>query len=340
MNRLFPLALLGSFSAAAYSVGISSRSFNQDGCNQCHQLGTAPAVSLTAPATLAAGADATLTLTISTTNGQRAGFNIRADKPGTFAVVGSSRGSKVRLEADAAGQPEATHSLPKSDEEDGATDGVVTFELTWKPPAGFGGNVVFTAWGNSVNGDGRNTGDRGAVDTKTTAVTCTPTSCAAEQKNCGSIPDKCGATLECGSCTAGQTCGGGGTPNVCGCTPKSCAAQGKNCGTLPDGCGGTLECGTCNAGTCSNNVCAGCTPTTSCQAQGRSCGTIDDGCATVSCGSCPDGQTCGGGGTPGVCGAGPPQGCGCGSKGPVFALAALLSFLFGGWGNRPRRAGR
>jgi hypothetical protein len=44
---------------------------------------------------------------------------------------------------------------------------------------------------------------------------CVPTTCAAEGKNCGSIPDGCGGTLTCGSCSSG-TCGGGGVPNVCG----------------------------------------------------------------------------------------------------------------------------
>ncbi|MEZ4565386.1 MAG: hypothetical protein R2853_21930, partial [Thermomicrobiales bacterium] len=53
----------------------------------------------------------------------------------------------------------------------------------------------------------------------------------------------CGA---CGNvCTQPQTCGGGGTPGVCGCTPTTCAAEGKNCGAIPDGCGSTLTCGEC-----------------------------------------------------------------------------------------------
>jgi len=45
---------------------------------------------------------------------------------------------------------------------------------------------------------------------------CTPTTCAAQGKNCGTIPDGCGGTLTCGVCTAPQTCGGGGVANVCG----------------------------------------------------------------------------------------------------------------------------
>src|SRR2546428_3848032 len=45
---------------------------------------------------------------------------------------------------------------------------------------------------------------------------CTPTTCAAQGKNCGTIADGCGGTLTCGVCTAPQTCGGGGVANVCG----------------------------------------------------------------------------------------------------------------------------
>src|SRR5262249_26865326 len=44
---------------------------------------------------------------------------------------------------------------------------------------------------------------------------CTPTTCAAQGKNCGTIADGCGGTLTCGTCTAPQTCGGSGVANVC-----------------------------------------------------------------------------------------------------------------------------
>jgi len=71
------------------------------------------------------------------------------------------------------------------------------------------------------------------------------TTCAAEGANCGMIADGCGGTLDCGTCTLPQTCGGGGTPNVCGCSPTTCAAKGANCGIIADGCGGSLNCGTC-----------------------------------------------------------------------------------------------
>src|SRR5215813_13205186 len=147
--------------------------------------------------------------------------------------------------------------------------------------------VVFDAI--AVSGDGnviaaialnRNTGNFEAVRIVLGgATTCTPTTCVAQGKNCGTIPNGCGGTLTCGVCTAPQTCGGGGIANVCGvgCVPTTCAAQGKNCGTIPDGCGGTLTCGVCTAPqTCAGagvaNVCGTCTPTT-CAAQGKNCGT-------------------------------------------------------------------
>jgi len=45
---------------------------------------------------------------------------------------------------------------------------------------------------------------------------CIPTSCETQHKNCGQIQDGCGHTLDCGSCSGIDTCGGGGTPDVCG----------------------------------------------------------------------------------------------------------------------------
>ncbi len=126
---------------------------------------------------------------------------------------------------------------------------------------------------------------------------CTPiTTCAAGQ-NCGTISNGCGGTVSCGpACTGPQTCGGGGTANVCGCTPITACAPGQNCGTIPNGCGGTVTCGSCSGtdscgGSGTANVC-GCTPITTCAA-GQTCGSIPDGCGgTVTCGSCASDQTC------------------------------------------------
>src|SRR5687767_4925229 len=59
---------------------------------------------------------------------------------------------------------------------------------------------------------------------------CVPTTCETAGKNCGPIADGCGGLLECGTCTAPQTCGGSGTHSVCGgvqaCMPKTCAELG------------------------------------------------------------------------------------------------------------------
>lgn len=71
---------------------------------------------------------------------------------------------------------------------------------------------------------------------------CVPQSCGSRGANCGQVPDECGITLQCGTCSEPETCGGGGRPNVCGCTRTSCLAEGIDEGSIPDGCGGTLDC--------------------------------------------------------------------------------------------------
>jgi hypothetical protein len=88
---------------------------------------------------------------------------------------------------------------------------------------------------------------------------CTPTTCAAENKNCGTISDGCGKTLDCGDCQGQQTCGGGGKANVCGgCTPLTDCPAGYDCGTIPDGCGGNVVCGGCNDNVaCTDDSCNG-----------------------------------------------------------------------------------
>lgn len=96
------------------------------------------------------------------------------------------------------------------------------------------------------------------------ACECQPATCAGLGVNCGTVSDGCDGTLSCGECVQPETCGGGGTPNVCGCTVTLiCAAAGAECGSIPDDCGGTLSCGECVApATCGGggvpNVC-GCT---------------------------------------------------------------------------------
>lgn len=96
---------------------------------------------------------------------------------------------------------------------------------------------------------------------------CTPRTCAPGA--CGSVADGCGQTLDCGGCTNGQTCGGQGTPNVCGagtCTPKTCAQLG--CGQQSDGCAAMLDCGACGP-PCDSSRCP---PGFTCNAQGACAG--------------------------------------------------------------------
>lgn len=73
---------------------------------------------------------------------------------------------------------------------------------------------------------------------------CVPGTCASLGKDCGSVNNGCGGTISCGSCAPNMSCGGGGTPNVCGgCVPITCASVPQYCGLLEDGCGNTLDCG-------------------------------------------------------------------------------------------------
>lgn len=99
---------------------------------------------------------------------------------------------------------------------------------------------------------------------------------------CGSVPNGCGGSHACGSCTSPQTCGGGGTDNVCGCTPsaKVTACAGKNCGSVPNGCGGTHSCGTCTSASapiCVSNVCKECETASHCPSGFVAC--VDNACA-------------------------------------------------------------
>src|SRR5438309_1427116 len=78
---------------------------------------------------------------------------------------------------------------------------------------------------------------------------CQLNSCQAMSATCGPIGDGCGGSIDCGSCTALQTCGGGGTLFQCGgmarCIPLTCPQLGLSCGPAGDGCNNQIDCGTC-----------------------------------------------------------------------------------------------
>jgi hypothetical protein len=75
----------------------------------------------------------------------------------------------------------------------------------------------FTSCAQSLCGTGLN-GNPGTANK--CPGTCTPTvtmaDCQAAGKNCDSIPDGCGGLFSCGTCTAPDTCGGGGIAFQCG----------------------------------------------------------------------------------------------------------------------------
>ncbi len=99
-----------------------------------------------------------------------------------------------------------------------------------------------------------------------------------------------GCTLNA-QCTAPNTCGGGGTPTVCGCTPTTCNAQGKTCGTINDGCFNPVL-------NCNNGAKNGTETDVDCGGDPNSCATrcsngktcnVGSDCAS---GNCVDGVCC------------------------------------------------
>ncbi len=149
------------------------------------------------------------------------------------------------------------------------------------------------------------------IPTTPITPTCTPETCASQGITCGPAGDGCGNLLACGTCTAPQTCGGGGVPGTCGgtpCAPITCATQGIQCGPADDGCGGLLQCGNCpNGETCGGGGVPGKCGTTACThltcaSQKIQCGPAGNGCGgLLQCGNCPSGEFCGYG-APGQCG--------------------------------------
>ena len=137
-------------------------------------------------------------------------------------------------------------------------------------------------------------GSSGTCEVCTGQEQCQGQSCvclpACAGKDCG--PDGCGGS--CGSCTAPNTCGGSGTPGVCGCTPQSDATTcaGK-CGSVLNNCGQTVDCTPLCTGCCTGEICQPGTDNLFCGRNGGAC----DRCTSP--------QTCGGGGSAGVCGCTP-----------------------------------
>jgi len=139
--------LLMSFLFWGYSTGITGRTNKgpDPGCT-CHGGSPTPGVSaiISGPSTIAPGATATYTVTITGGPLVRAGVNI-ATSSGSLAPVS---GSGLVLEGD-----ELKHSSPKS-----PSGGAVTFSFDYTAPNSVGTQTLY-ATANSVNFNGNSSGD-------------------------------------------------------------------------------------------------------------------------------------------------------------------------------------
>lgn len=156
---LFIGVLAVAAQARAFSTGISSLSFGSSGCNGCHGPGTAPAVALTGPATVAPNSTNQYTLQITIAGAQsEGGLNVSATD-GTLAVGGSAA-NNTRTISGKNGLTEITHSSPKM-----ASGGIVMFSFEWTAPSS-PTTVTMIGWGNAVNGDHiASMGDQAAMAT-------------------------------------------------------------------------------------------------------------------------------------------------------------------------------
>lgn len=156
--------------AAALKNGIATSSMGPNACRDCHNTFTAiePVVQLSGPDIVLPLSTHTYTLTVSNPALQtHAGLNVSASA-GTFAVGGSDSANTKLLSG------EITHSAPKA-----GVSGVTTFTFDWTAPASFT-SITLSAWGNAVNNNNANTGDRAANTTLSIANenvvgTATPT---------------------------------------------------------------------------------------------------------------------------------------------------------------------
>src|SRR5262245_21706086 len=79
---------------------------------------------------------------------------------------------------------------------------------------------------------------------------CKKLTCADQNIKCGPAGDGCGGVIQdCGTCAAGERCGGPNALSQCvkpsvgtGCVPKTCQDLGVECGQAGDGCGAVIVC--------------------------------------------------------------------------------------------------
>jgi len=75
---------------------------------------------------------------------------------------------------------------------------------------------------------------------------CVAKTCSELGKECGSWDDGCNGTIDCGSCSEGESCVDGSC--VADCIPQTCSELGKECESWDDGCENLIDCGECGVG--------------------------------------------------------------------------------------------
>lgn len=126
----------------------------------------------------------------------------------------------------------------------------------------------------------------GGAGTLNVCGVCTPKTCDQLGKNCGSVFDGCGGTLDCGTCSGGLACN---SSNIC----VACTDAGSSCGSGNVCCGGTT-CGYQYGATCNRLCCVpnggACTQDLDCC--GTQCQTNPAGCSAACPPRCVNSKCC------------------------------------------------
>jgi hypothetical protein len=157
-SALFVGVLAVAVQAHAFSSGISSNSFFTLGCNECHSGGSTPNVTLTGPTLVAPDSTNQYVLQIEVVGAQtKGGLNVAATD-GVLAVGGAAA-SGTQTIIGKNGLAEITHAGAKL-----SSGGFVTFSFLWTAPSVFT-DVTLNGWGNAVDGNGTNGGDKAKLAT-------------------------------------------------------------------------------------------------------------------------------------------------------------------------------
>jgi hypothetical protein len=155
---------------------------------------------------------------------------------------------------------------------------ILTLACAGKPETDVGNGTTGTGTQGGAGNGGSTPGQVTVTQAGYGSIGTTGCKTSCDIGECGPIVDNCGSVVECGDCTAPETCGGSGTPSHCGlptagCTPTTCAALGITCGYESDGCGGSLDCwsATAKATAAAKAATTGQTVAPACDVAGQSC---------------------------------------------------------------------